>query len=74
VSKERRQELREKYNALIVDWESFAVAKVCEMDNVPCVVIRAVSDLADENAFRTYQENIERLSRELVKNVLKVYF
>ena len=36
--------LREQYDAVAVDWESGAFAKVCAMNRVPCLILRGVSD------------------------------
>ena len=48
--------LREQYNSLCTEMEGAAVAHVCVLNNVPFVVIRAMSDNADEKADMSFQE------------------
>lgn len=50
----KSKELREKYNADAVEMEGGAVAQVCYQYDVPCLVIRSLSDSADENAKKNY--------------------
>lgn len=48
--------LGEEYNALCTEMEGAAVAHVCILNNTPFVVIRAMSDNADEKADMSFQE------------------
>src|SRR6185295_1016902 len=36
---------RKRFTALAADWESGAVAKVCALNQVPCLILRGVSDI-----------------------------
>jgi adenosylhomocysteine nucleosidase len=47
LSEEKRL-LGEKHQAFAVDMESFAVAEVCREREVPLLVVRAISDAADD--------------------------
>ncbi|MFP4057254.1 MAG: 5'-methylthioadenosine/adenosylhomocysteine nucleosidase [Candidatus Brocadiia bacterium] len=46
----KKQELRRELGAHAVEMEGGAVAQVCWQWKVPCLVIRSLSDLADESA------------------------
>ena len=46
----RVEQLRTTFNADATEMEGAAVAQVCYQQNVPCLVIRSLSDKADENA------------------------
>ncbi len=48
--------LRDDYNALCTEMEGAAVAHVCVLNKVPFVVIRAMSDNADEDADMSFDE------------------
>lgn len=48
--------LRSDFNALCTEMEGGAVAHVCVLNKVPFVVIRAMSDNADENADMSFNE------------------
>ena len=50
ASKERSAELREKFEADAVEMEGAAVAQVCYQRGIGCLVIRSISDKADESA------------------------
>jgi adenosylhomocysteine nucleosidase len=54
ASTAKSKELREKYNADAVEMEGGAVAQVCWQYGIPCLVIRSLSDAADENAKKNY--------------------
>lgn len=45
---------REQFNAFAVDMESAAVAHIAYKNNIPCCIIRSVSDKADSDASTTY--------------------
>lgn len=49
-SESKRRELREQLNADCVEMEGGAVAQVCYTLGVPCLVIRCMSDMADQTA------------------------
>lgn len=46
--------LIEKYHAAAADWESGAIAWVAQKNAVPCLILRAVSDVVDANASPAY--------------------
>jgi len=46
--------LVEKYQAAVADWESGAIAWVCSRNNVPCLILRGVSDLVDVQTGEAY--------------------
>jgi len=52
ASPAKRKALHEKLGADAVEMEGAAVAQVCWQWRVPCLVIRSISDQADENAMR----------------------
>lgn len=55
ASNEKITFLREKFNAFAVDMESAAVAHIACKHNVPCCIIRSISDKADSEASPTYK-------------------
>jgi adenosylhomocysteine nucleosidase len=50
ASPEKKAELRKALEAEAVEMEGAAVAQVCHQQNLPCLVIRAISDRADGGA------------------------
>lgn len=58
VSQDRRQWLWETFQADCVDMESAAVAQVCQMNEVPWVIVRAISDSAEENSIVEFRGNL----------------
>ena len=47
-------DLRSKYDAVAADWESGAIAWVATRNNVPCVIVRGVSDLVGPDGGDAY--------------------
>jgi adenosylhomocysteine nucleosidase len=58
VSHERRQWLWQTFRADCVDMESAAVAQVCRLNGVPWVVVRAISDSAEEHGIAEFRSNL----------------
>ena len=49
-------DLIRRYNAAVADWESGAIAWVAQRNTVPCLILRAVSDLVSESGGEAYQD------------------
>ena len=43
----------------IVEMEAFAIASVCKVYKTPCIVIKTISDNADDDARDTFGENVD---------------
>ena len=75
-SSAKKTELRQRLQADAVEMEGAAVAQICWQQGVPCLVIRSLSDLADEAAdtdfemfLKTAAQNSAALVVELVKQL-----
>ena len=64
--------LIEKYDAVAADWESGAIAWVAQKNNTRVLILRAVTDLVDEDGGEAYG-NIE-LFHSRVKDVMRELF
>lgn len=49
-----KEEIKNTFNAIACEMEGAAVGQVCYVNNVPCCVMRAISDGGDENASMDY--------------------
>ena len=73
TSKELSSSLRKEFNGDCVDMESAAVAHVCELNNVPHLIIRSISDKADHSApvdFKKFCKEASKNSFLLVKQLI----
>ena len=66
----RRKELS-KYGEL-VDMEGYAVARVCEAHNSPCILIKGVTDFGDGNGKADIQTHIAPVSETVAEAVCSV--
>jgi adenosylhomocysteine nucleosidase len=57
--------LREKYGAIAADWESGAIAWTAGRNGVPCLILRAVSDLVGADGGEVYDDYPEFERRSL---------
>ena len=71
-----RSMLREKFDADAVEMEGAAVAQICYQQQVPCIVIRSISDSADARAavdlekfYKTAAKNSATLVAEMVDHL-----
>lgn len=75
-STEKIKEIKEHFpSALATEMEGAAVAQTCKQFNVPCAVIRAVSDTADEEATIDFDEFVilaGKRSAELVLSFINL--
>ena len=58
VSQERREWLWKTFRGDCVDMESAAVAQVCRLNAVPWVIVRAISDAAEEDSVAEFRRNL----------------
>ncbi len=75
TSTPKKDELRDYLKVNAVEMEGGAVAQVCYQFNVPCLVIRALSDYSDENAdadFEKYYRTAARNANRLVLQILQI--
>ena len=63
-SSEKSAELHDKFGADAVEMEGAATAQICYQQNVPCIVIRSISDRSDEKAM----EEMNRFLKTAAKN------
>ncbi|MCZ6457685.1 MAG: 5'-methylthioadenosine/S-adenosylhomocysteine nucleosidase, partial [Actinobacteria bacterium] len=66
-----RAELRSLFpDALAVEMEGAAVAQVCAEHRIPFVVIRAISDAADDDAATDFIEFVDRQAAPLLAEIV----
>ncbi len=70
--KEIKKEINEYFGAIAVEMEGCAIAQVATRNNVPFVVTRAISDLADGKTAE-YQNEFERKMSELSAETIKIF-
>ena len=66
----RGRYLNEKYNVAAFDMESGAVAAVCNKCGKKFLILRQISDNADEDAKESYRHNNEQSKPDLLKALL----
>ena len=59
----KAEDLRQ-YNVLAADWDSGAFAHICNINDIPCTIVRGVSDVPKSDS----PEDIERQHTEFIKN------
>ena len=65
---ERKRELARQYD--LVDMEGYAVARVCESHEIPCVLLKGVTDFGDAQAKEDIQKHIGPVSETVAEAVL----
>ena len=59
--------INEKFNALCVEMEGSAIGQVCFLCQVPCLVLRSISDCPDNNNRITYDEFLPAACENIAK-------
>ena len=73
-SETKRVWIAQVFNADCVEMEGAAVAQICESYGIPFLIIRSMSDLANEDAdvdFQTFVVHAAQNSSELVKEMIR---
>lgn len=71
AEKKQAEQIRTFFpDVLVTEMEGTAVAQTCYQFNVPFVVVRALSDTADEEASLSFEEFIEKVGEDSAKFVL----
>lgn len=70
--KKRILEIKDHFkDVLVTEMEGAAVAQTCYQFNVPFAVIRAVSDVADEDASLSFDEFIDKVGKKSAETVIQ---
>ncbi|MBK1813240.1 5'-methylthioadenosine/adenosylhomocysteine nucleosidase [Clostridium sp. YIM B02505] len=67
ITHKEREYLVQQFDPLCVDMESGSVAHTCYVNNIPFVVIRSMSDNADENSSEQFKINAETVAQNSIK-------
>ena len=59
VTDKTRETIIEKFSPLCVDMESAAVAQCCFSNEISFNIIRSISDFADENSTKSFENNVQ---------------
>ena len=68
---EKKAELRELFNATAAEMESSAIAQTANVNDIPCLIIRAISDLADCTANKPFAE-VEKQMAEVAASTIGI--
>jgi len=73
VCDEKRKEfIQNTFNADALEMEGASVAVVCDALNVPCLILRAISDTADMDAGFNFEEFLETSAKNSANFLMKV--
>lgn len=70
VSEEKRKWLWETFRGDCVEMEGAAVAKVCQLNGIPFLIVRAISDSATEEAEAEFKQSLAQAAADAAKVVL----
>ena len=71
---EKKKEIGQTFGAIAAEMEGCAIAQTSNANNIPCIIIRAISDLADGTATKSqndFEKMTSRISSETVEILLK---
>ncbi|WP_195266727.1 MULTISPECIES: 5'-methylthioadenosine/adenosylhomocysteine nucleosidase [unclassified Clostridium] len=75
-SVEKIQWFEKEFNAISCEMEGASIAHVCYLNNIPCVVIRSISDNANNGAHMDYEKfipiavrNSTKILRKMIQNL-----
>ena len=72
-SREKKNYLRDTFDAAACEMESAAIGHVCFKNDIPFAILRSISDNADDSSHLSYTEFVEIAAQNLEK-VMKIFF
>lgn len=72
IKPEDKKELKSQTGAKAVDMEAYAIAKICEKENIPFLCLKVISDLADSFVKREYLKALKKITPDLVESTILV--
>ena len=66
------EKINKKFKALCLEMEGASIAQVCNLDNIPFLVLRSISDTPNGNNHLTYEEFLEKSSKNITKFMIKI--
>ena len=73
-TKEQRDEITSSFGGMCCEMEGAAIAQTCYLNNVPFVIIRAISDKPDETKFedyRVFEPKAAKLCASIVERMIE---
>ena len=67
-----KNKIKETFNPLCVEMEGAAIAHACTLNKVPFVIIRCMSDMADDSGEKTYSFNEDSAAEASAKLILEL--
>ena len=64
---DRKKWIIDTFGASVCDMEGCAIAHTCCLNDIPCAVLRAISDSANEEASMSYEEFAKKAAEQSVK-------
>ena len=68
-----KEKIRTKFDADAIEMEGAAIAQVCQLDNIPFIIVRSISDSPNGNNNITFDQFLEKASKRcaiIIKNFL----
>lgn len=66
------QKINKKFNALCVEMEGASIAQICHLCHIPFLVLRSISDTPNNNNVITYEEFLEKSSKNIAEAMCKI--
>ncbi len=70
--KERKHSIKSTFNAAAAEMEGAAIAQTANLNNIPCLIVRAIADLADGTVADSIDAMAANCSSDTVNSLLKV--
>ena len=67
-----KRRIVDTFHGIVCEMEGGAIGQVCYVNQIPCVILRAVSDNGDSEANRSYTDALQRAA-DVALSVLKAY-
>ena len=68
-----KEKIRNKFEADAIEMEGAAIAQVCQLDNVPFIVIRAISDSPNGKNEITFEQYLKKASQRCAQIIEKFF-
>ena len=68
-----KEKIRNKFEADAIEMEGAAIAQVCQLDDVPFIIIRGISDSPNGNNEITFEQYLKKASQRCAQIIEKLF-
>lgn len=68
-----KEKIKNKFNADAIEMEGAAIAQVCQLDNIPFIIVRGISDTPNGKNEIIFEQYLKKASQKCAQIIEKFF-